>query len=408
MNTENKFYTDDEARELIDDIGSGVGIKNPKTKITSVDFDNPITTWIFSPSTKNKIIQEEIKKSIDVNISELKPNIPTQTIRSVSLDEYNRLLLEVSSSLALANELKASNINLNSRISELISAADFAIIERIGKEQINDVLTNQLESLVSTITNIADQLSKTIQKSIEESVIRSSLQAQNEGYKAQINALLSQIDSLNAIIQGLYNQLGAVQVQQEINVEAESLAQQLNGYNINAVVMYPEIPKCVSWKSSTDTETICYPWYGACSNTSDPPNYFKWVAGGKMTFKNLNKVTCKVTAQVIYPYNNLPEGETRTTTVQQKFFTLSNSNFTIQPGQEIDISAIYNKDGIKQLKWSDGVKIQTDTFSKTTRYGYGSMRLEIENLIAGTKKVKLLPVGFVLFQGKDQFFAFNG
>lgn len=399
-------YTEVEAKKLIDEQGSSIGIKNPASNITEVDFNKPITTWIFSPGSKNKIIKEEIEKSIDVKVSELKPNIPTTAVQSVSLEEYNNLLARLNSANLIVNQLRQSNKELNATIGGLTATTDAAIVERLAKEQINDVILNQLESLASSISQISDQLSKTIQKSIEESVIRSSLQAQNEGFKAQINALLAQIDSLNSIIQGLYNQLGAVQVQTKIDVEADSLAQQLRGYSINSVVMYPEIPKCKTWKADWDSATaVCYPWWAVASNTAEPVNFIKWVAGGKMTFKNLNRVQCRVIATVQHPYNDL--GGPPSVRVPQKFFTLSRTEFDVSAGQEISITPEFTKSLITQNKYSGSTKIETDVGSHTTEYGYGFIKLEVRNLVAGTSEIKILPVGFSLLQGRDQYDAYK-
>ena len=48
-----------------------------------------------------------------------------------------------------------------------------------------------------------------VQKSTDESILRTSLESQNAGLKAQIEGLIKQIETLYAIITGLLNQIGA-------------------------------------------------------------------------------------------------------------------------------------------------------------------------------------------------------
>ena len=63
----------------------------------------------------------------------------------------------------------------------------------LKSEQINDILSNQIDALTVILDGFGTQLSILIQKQIDESVLKSSLEAQNQGFKAQIETLLKQI-----------------------------------------------------------------------------------------------------------------------------------------------------------------------------------------------------------------------
>jgi len=69
--------------------------------------------------------------------------------------------------------------------------------------------------------------------------LRASLQSQKTGFKAQIEALIQQINSLNAIIEGLQAQLGAVRQQKDL----ETTAQSQGGTIINKIVTANFSPK---------------------------------------------------------------------------------------------------------------------------------------------------------------------
>ena len=135
-------------------------------------------------------------------------------------------------------DLNVEVSNLNSTISDLESQVQSEINNRLAIEQTNDALVNQLNTLVQTIDDFALQIQNSLQKSVEESILRASLQSQNTGFKAQIQALIKQIDSLNSIIEGLQSQLGAVQNQQAIvqGTQAQAMAAGADVINDVAIV----------------------------------------------------------------------------------------------------------------------------------------------------------------------------
>jgi hypothetical protein len=176
-------------------------------------------------------------------------------------------------------------------------------------EQTNDLLVNQIDTLNSTIEDFSGQISTSLQKSVDESILRASLQSQKTGFKAQIEALIKQIDSLNAIIEGLQAQLGAVRQQKDL----EQTAQGQGGTIINKIVTANFTPK----GSATDP-VLSYKIKNARDEVKE------WINGRNLKLINndLEPVTIKINA---------------TWDKDQRWFSIPKPNFTISPGATEEI-----------------------------------------------------------------------
>ena len=213
--------------QVLEDIlgisGSAAMSKNDYN-VTVVDDTNPATSLVFKGLTQSTYDETELVKAIDVVVKELAPNIPTTNLDLVPKPIYDTEVT-ASNELRKKNALLQSTIDsLNSTITTLQAQVQTEINNRLSIEQTNDALTNQLDTVNGTITDFTNQISTSLQKSVDESILRASLQSQNTGFKAQINALIKQIDSLNSIIEGLQAQLGALQQQQAIQQSAQAVA----------------------------------------------------------------------------------------------------------------------------------------------------------------------------------------
>lgn len=205
--------------------GSAASVKN-EYNVTNVKEDSVASSLLFKSLVKPKYDNEELLKAVDTEVKELKPNIPIPKKDLVPKPLYDEQIVindDLTKQLKTATDLVEK---LQSDIANVKSQLQTEINNRLSIEQSNDTLVNQLDTLSKTIDDFAIQISTALQKSIEESILRTSLQAQNTGFKAQIKALIKQIDTLNSIIEGLQSQLGAVQQQQAIvqGTQAEALA----------------------------------------------------------------------------------------------------------------------------------------------------------------------------------------
>jgi hypothetical protein len=340
-------------KELLEDIlkvsGSAAISKNDYG-ITVVDEKDVSTSLVYKPLHKDKYDNEEIVKAIDVEVKELKPNIPLIRKDLVPKPLYDEQVADNDDLRKQVADLTNEVTTLNTTIVELEGQIQTEINNRLAIEQSNDALANQLDTLSATIQDFATQIQNAVQKSVEESILRASLQSQNTGFKAQIEALIKLIDSLNAIIEGLQSQLGAVQNQQAIQQSAANLAAAIGGDVINEVVIVKFTPT-----AGGDEPKINFRFKNARDNASE------WVAGQTLDFTNNDNSDVIVTLK-----HNEPSG--------RAWFAIPKSTFTIPVGGNEKITLSWNYGGMGSWGKRD----------KTVSY-YGKFNINVQRADGTTK-----------------------
>jgi hypothetical protein len=251
--------------------------------ITIVDDVNVASSLLFKELNKNKYDTTELLKAVDVEIKELRPDIPTANLDLVPKPLYDEKVVENEDLRKQVADLTLTVTNLNTQISDLNNTIQTEINNRLTIEQTNDALVNQLQTLTQTIDEFALQIQTAVQKSVDESILRTSLQAQNTGFKAQIEALIKQIDSLNSIIEGLQAQLGAVQQQQAITTGTQAQALAGGADVINEVVILK-----INGPSNDKEFKIASKQNAKSGDT-------KWNSGGTLDFTNNDKTPVTIT-----------------------------------------------------------------------------------------------------------------
>jgi predicted nucleic acid-binding Zn-ribbon protein len=271
--------------ESILKVSGSAAISKNEYGVTIVDDSNIASSLLFKSLITPKYDEEEILKAIDVEVKELKPLIPEQNLNLVPKPLYDEQVLLVEDLRKQVQTLTAKVESLNSEIVTLKAEVQTEINNRLSIEQTNDTLVNQIDTLTGTIQDFSNQIQSAVQKSIDESILRASLQSQNTGFKAQIEALIKQIDSLNSIIEGLQSQLGAVQQQQAIQQSSTNTALTSGADVIN---------KSVILKIDGPTEDKDVKLRGNGRSGSDA---VRWSTGGTLKFTNNDKaaVTIKIT-----------------------------------------------------------------------------------------------------------------
>ena len=221
-----------ESLEKILSVSGSAAISRNEYGINVVDSNNVASSLVFKGLTKDKYDNEELVKAVDVEVKELLPNIPTANLDLVPRPLYTEQVNLVEDLRKQVQRLTLTIADLNTQITTLQAQVQTEINNRLSIEQTNDLLVNQIETLNATIEDFTSQISTSLQKSVDESILRASLQSQKTGFKAQIEALIQQINSLNAIIEGLQAQLGAVRQQKDL----EATAQSQGGAIINKIV----------------------------------------------------------------------------------------------------------------------------------------------------------------------------
>ena len=198
----------DDLNKILTELGSQAMVTNDYN-INYVSDTNVASTLIFNPLVNSKFDNVELAKAIDVEVTELIPNVNKSKKNLIPKDIYDT---EVQIQKDLQIELDNLNSNiplLNKEIDSLQIELEKQINERLKIEQTQDVLQNQLNTLTDLIELYSTKIAQVVQKSTDESILRTSLESQNAGLKAQIEGLIKQIETLYAIITGLLNQIGA-------------------------------------------------------------------------------------------------------------------------------------------------------------------------------------------------------
>jgi hypothetical protein len=312
-----KEEKDKELESILKISGSAANVKN-EYGVTIVDDTNVASSLVFKNLSKPKYDDVELIKAIDVDIKELKPNIPTPNLDLVPRPLYTEQVDLVADLRKQVERLTITITDLNSQITTLQAQVQTEINNRLSIEQTNDALANQIDTLTGTINDFTGQISTSLQKSVDESILRASLQSQNTGFKAQINALIQQINSLNSIIEGLQAQLGAVRQQKEIEQETKGQG----GTNINKVVSanFDE-------KGTPSDAVMSY----KIKNARDKAH--QWIYGENLTLVNNDLEPVQVSITANWGQN-------------QRWFSIPKANFEISPGATERIKFIGTPNGV--------------------------------------------------------------
>ena len=345
--------------------GSAVNVKN-EYGVTIVDNINVASSLVFKNLSKPKYDEGELIKAIDVDIKELKPTIPTPNLDLVPRPLYTEQVNLVVDLRKQVKQLTTTVEDLDSQVSTLKAQVQTEINNRLSTEQINDVLVNQMDTLTNTISDFTGQISTSLQKSVDESILRASLQSQNTGFQAQIKALIKQIDSLNSIIEGLQSQLGAVQQQQAIQQGTQAQAMASGADVINEVCI-------VKIKEKTEA--------------AKPPVWAKIRASGGQKFVNGD-------------YIDFTNNDKNPVTINITFTPIQNmailgaeqNSFQLPAGEQKQIKLTINE---APAGGRGGVDSRKKTFgwSGTSDYKGGTMKIEVKKS-DGTSKDKTYDTGF--------------
>ena len=299
--------------------GSAAVAKN-EFGVTVVDNTNVASSLVFKNLSKPKYDETELLKAIDVEVIELKPNIPTPNLNLIPKPLYDEQVLLVEDLRKQVARLTTTIEDLNAQIITLQTQVQTEINNRLSVEQTNDVLVNQIDTLTNTINDFSNQIAISLQKSVDESILRASLQSQKTGFKAQIEALIQQINSLNAIIEGLQAQLGAVRQQKDL----EQTAQSQGGTIINKIVTANFSPK-----GSTNDPVVAYKMKKARGGAKE------WVFGRNLKLVNNDLEDVDITITTQFPKVTILRRE-----FSEPWFRVPKSTFKITAGSTEEITFI--------------------------------------------------------------------
>jgi len=151
------------------------------------------TGYIYAPTQKKIYNTDELKKALDVEVTELLPDDQSQELdlvpRPLYEDALNALIIAEATieeqAFEIAN-LEATASFLESRINELEVEVDNERLLRILAEANADNIREQL-------VLINENAQTALQRSVLEGIERSALEARNSGLVAQVQALKSEV-----------------------------------------------------------------------------------------------------------------------------------------------------------------------------------------------------------------------
>jgi hypothetical protein len=338
--------------------------------VNIVDANNVASSLLFKPLTKPKQDDVELIKAIDVVVTELKPTIPTPNLDLVPRPLYTEQLQLNEDLRKQVEDLTGQVTDLTGQVTTLTSEVETQINNRLNIEQTNDALVNQTESLTKVVGDFSTQIQNAVQKSVDESILRASLQGQDNGFKAQINALIKQIDSLNAIIEGLQSQLGAVQQQQAIqqSTAATAAAAGADAF-VNAVTAKFEGES--QWKQQT---TGLFAYINAETYGS------KWMRNGILKLTNNDKLPVKI--NMVFKSAN-----------GWNWLVIPKNNFDLAGGESDEITFGINSKVVPRNAESTSTNYVLYTGWGNSTIYEGTLKLTITKA-DGTTQSKDYPAGF--------------
>jgi predicted nucleic acid-binding Zn-ribbon protein len=356
-----------EKLESILSVSGSQSIAKNDYNVTIVDEQIPASSLLFKSLSKDRYDDVELVKAIDIEVKELRPNIPTPNLNLVPKPLYDEVVVDNDDLRKQVSDLTTEVQTLTETVSDLNSQVQTEINTRLNIEQTNDVLLNQLDILTGTIQDFTTQIQSAVQKSIDESILRASLQSQNAGFKAQIEALIKQIDSLNSIIEGLQAQLGAVQQQTAITSGTLAQAQAAGADVVNEVAI-------VKFEPNEDaSQPKIWAKFKAGGGS-------KWVNGSSLEITNNDKtpITIKLTK------TNPESGK--------DFYTIPQMEFTMAAGENKKLDLTLNEANVGGLDSRRKGGIFGGT-SKSKDYKGGSLKVTVTRS-DGSSKDKTYESGF--------------
>jgi hypothetical protein len=289
---------------------------------------------LYGSLTKPKYNEDELKKSVDIIITELLPIelpvLPDTVLRSV----YNQATQSILDLTAEIQTLNTTIGELNSKVSGLEAVSESLRVEIDSKDLLIDIANNQLEQSNKKISEITIDLSNAIQRGIAESVERNSLNARNESLKAEIVSLkaahTAEVEGLKTQIDTLRDQLfgrqGAVLEGQSTTEDFGALVLNRTQELIQGLLYYAQI----------------------IVSNSNPESDRGWLNGPGVQLENFT--SSPITITVEYPTTIINPNNSSNRQVSVGDLLITPTPITIQPGQKQTVLfSLKNDDNTKNL-----------------------------------------------------------
>ena len=272
-----------ELNTILTQSGSSASTKT-NAGVTVVNDSNIASSLVFQKLQSPAYDITELLKSINTSAVEINPNIPESNTNFVQKPVYDNQLLINSNIKTKINEITKIVDQLISIKDDYNSQIQFEKTQQTLIKSSNTLLATSIKSLKKTIEQFNTQIEEAIQKSLLESIKRTSIVAQNRGFSKEISALLKHTNTLNLLIQTINVQIATIETKTKIEGEAQAFAAEKNGIVLNSILV-------VYWDGLTNDVTQPKFWGWGYNND----RRMDWGnSKGRLYFKNFDKESVKV------------------------------------------------------------------------------------------------------------------
>ena len=281
-----------ELNTILTQSGSSASTKT-NAGVTIVNDSNIASSLVFQKLQSPAYDITELLKSINTSAVEINPNIPESNTNFVQKPIYDNQLLTNSNIKTKINEITKIVDQLISIKDDYNSQIQFEKTQQTLIKSSNTLLATSIKSLKKTIEQFNAQIEGDIQKSLLESIKRTSIVAQNRGFSKEITALLKHVNALNLLIQTINVQIATIETKTQIEGEARAFAAEKNGIVLNSILV-------VYWDGFTSdvTQPKFYGWGYNNDRRMDWGN-----SHGRLYFKNFDKESVKVNLSATFNKN---------------------------------------------------------------------------------------------------------
>lgn len=171
--------------------------------------DGEIVSKLIKPTYN----EDELKKAVDVAVTELITESPTQRLDLVPRPVYNDALTQIEN---LSEQVESQSVeigNLNSRVSELEAISSSLLIDIDAERLVASTSQNQANTINERYVSTVNDFQNALQKATLEAIERVSLKAQVDGLTAQKESLIVQLSNSEQQVSILQDQLFGKQAQ---------------------------------------------------------------------------------------------------------------------------------------------------------------------------------------------------
>lgn len=165
-------------------------------------MDNDSEGYIYAATKKRIYNIDELKKAIDVNITELIPETQTNELDLVPRPLYNEVTQSLNDALGIIDEQSITISNLEADVSSLLAVSAALDIKLDSERLLRVTAEANTEQIRKQFTLTNDSLQVSLERSVLEGIERVSLQSRNEGQGSTIQSLQKQVDSLTQQLMG--------------------------------------------------------------------------------------------------------------------------------------------------------------------------------------------------------------